>query len=322
MLRRLLCLLLLLCLALPACAGAEEALPTPNPIPLLAEDEIPPTPEGIHYYLLLCSDRDESSADDPGNTDGIMLVALDTVANRVMLISIVRDLLVMRPDGQHGRINGIAKRFSLEETTALLKTHFGIRAEKYILVNWKGVAAIIDTLGGVEVTLTNGEIARLKSKQAYKSDWAVPELAGAGTYRLRGYAAVIYMRIRSERPVGGETYDYRRTTRARNVLSSLADSLRSVTLQEAVRLASQDIWQSIAATNLTLADMVAAAGYAYSLRSAPVEQFRVPIDGTVHVLTYMQMSTQEIDYPANRQALQDFIFNSYTIREETDAGWD
>ena len=48
----------------------------------------------------------------------------------------------------------------------------------------------------------------------------------------------------------------------------------------------------------------------------------MPIDGTVHVLTYMQMSTQEIDYPANRQALQDFIFNSFTIREETDAGWD
>ena len=120
----------------------------------LTDAEIPPTPEGLHYYLLLCSDRDVSSAEAPGNTDGIMLAALDTTANRVMLISIVRDLLVLRPDGQYGRINGIGKRFSLEDTARVISSHFGIRVEKYVLVNWKGVANIIDLLGGVEVTLT------------------------------------------------------------------------------------------------------------------------------------------------------------------------
>ena len=95
MLRRLLVLLITLLLALPA---AAEGLP--DPIVPLTDAEILPTPEGTYYYLLLCSDRDESSAEAPGNTDGIMLIALDTTANRIMLISIVRDLLVLRPDGQ------------------------------------------------------------------------------------------------------------------------------------------------------------------------------------------------------------------------------
>ena len=59
------------------------------------------------------------------------------------------------------------------------------------------------------------------------------------------------------------------------------------------------------------------------LRSAPIEQFRLPIDGTSEVLYYMNMATQQIDYPANRQALQDFLFNSgYTVREDTDGAWD
>lgn len=318
MLKKITALLLLLCMLLPLLAFGE---PEPTPIFPLSEEEIPLTPEGIHYYLLLCSDRDVSSADNPGNTDGIMLVALDTVAHRVMLISFIRDMLVVRPDGKYGRINGISKRFSLDDMMTTINRHFGIRVEKYILVNWTGVAAIIDALGGVDLTLTNGEAIRLKDKQAYMSNWAVPELRGAGDYRLRGYAAVIYMRIRSETPVGGEQYDYRRTTRARNVVSSLADSLRGISWGDALQLATATVWQSIAATNMTLADMMAAAGYAFALRDAEIEQMRIPINGTGGEFIYKEMATQQIDVPANREALQNFIFNSFTVREEDD-GWD
>lgn len=318
MLKKLIALLLILCTLLPLAAYAEKE---PNTIIPLTEEEIPPTPEGIHYYLLLCSDRDESSYSAPGNTDGIMLVALDTLANRVMLISFIRDMLIVRPDGKYGRINGIAKRFSLEDTIKVLNSHFGIRIEKYILVNWTGVANIIDALGGVELTLTNGEAIRLKDKQAYMSNWAVPELRGAGTYRLRGYPAVIYMRIRSETPVGGEQYDYRRTTRARNVVSSLANSLREISWSDALSLATVTVWQSIAATNMTLADMLEAASYAFSLRNAEIEQLRIPINGTGREFIYMEMATQQIDVPANREALQQFLFDSYTVRGD-DEGWD
>ena len=321
MLRRVIVLLLLLCLLTP-CASAETALPTPQPITPLTEEQIPALPEGVHFYLLLCSDRNESSAKYPGNTDGIMLVGFDVRANRVMLVSVVRDLLVMRPDGQPGRINGIARRFSLEDTRRILSTHFGVPIDNYILVNWTGVANIIDKLGGVTVTLTNGEAIRLKDKLAYKSDWAQPELDAGGTYRLRGYAAVIYMRIRSEIPVGGEMYDYRRTTRARNVVSALAEDLRGISWQEAVRLATDDIWESIAATDMTMAELLRAVGDAYVLRSAPIDQLRLPINGTSEELIYMNMSTQQIEYEPNRRALQDFISNVYTIREAEDEGWD
>ena len=321
MLRRVIVLLLLLCLLTP-CASAETALPTPRPITPLTEEQIPALPEGVHFYLLLCSDRNESSAKYPGNTDGIMLVGFDVRANRVMLVSVVRDLLVMRPDGQPGRINGIARRFSLEDTRRILSTHFGVPIDNYILVNWTGVANIIDTLGGVEVTLTNGEAIRLKDKKIYRHDWATPELDGGGTYRLRGRAAVAYMRIRSDRPVGGETYDYRRTTRARNVVASLGEGLRDIAWKDAVQLASVDIWESIAATNMTMADLMAATGYAYQLRSAPIDQLRLPIDGTAEELIYLAMSTQQIEYEPNREALQQFLRGGYTIREDADEGWD
>ena len=290
---------------------AEELIP----IVPLTQDEIEETPAGMHHYLLLCSDSWSGSSEDaPRNTDGIMLVTVDTIAHRVMLTSFIRDMLVMRPDGAYGRLNGIAKRFSIEEMMQTLNSHFGLDIQKYILVDWNNVANIIDALGGVDITVTNGESIRLRDKNAYKSDWTEPVLKGAGTYHFRGYAAVIYMRIRSDISVDGERYDYRRTTRARNVVSSLADSLREVDYNSAVQIATT-VFNNITATNMTLKDFLDAAGYAFELRDADIEQFRIPIDGTGREFYYMEMATQQIDVPANRDALLEFLFESFVVRE-------
>ena len=310
MLKKILCFCLIFCLSLPL-GIAEELIP----IVPLTQDEIEETPVGMHHYLLLCSDSWSGSSEDaPRNTDGIMLVTVDTIAHRVMLTSFIRDMLVMRPDGAYGRLNGIAKRFSLEEMMDTLNSHFGLNIEKYVLVDWSNVANIIDALGGVDITITNGESIRLRDKNAYKSDWTEPVLKGAGTYHFRGYAAVIYMRIRSDISVDGERYDYRRTTRARNVVSSLADSLREVDYNSAVQIATT-VFNNITATNMTIKDFIDAAGYAFELRDADIEQFRIPIDGTGREFYYMEMATQQIDVPANREALLEFLYESFVVRE-------
>ena len=313
MLKKIIAFVLTVCLLLPLCAVAEDR--EPNPIVPLSPAEIEATPEGMYHYLLLCSDSWSGSSEDaPRNTDGMMLVTVDTVAQRVMLTSFIRDMLVMRPDGIYGRLNSIAKRFSIEKLMETLNSHFGLEIKKYVLVDWTNVANIIDALGGVDIEITRGEAIRLRDKNAYKSDWTVPVLSGAGTYHFRGYAAVIYMRIRSDTSIGGERYDYRRTTRARNVVSSLADSLREVNYAQALNIAST-VFSNITATNMTLADFIEAAGYAFELREADIEQFRIPIDGTGEEFYYKEMATQQIDVVANREALLEFLYESFTVRE-------
>ena len=312
MLKKVFSVLLILCLLLPLCAFGEEE---PNPIVPLTPAEIEATPEGMHHYLLLCSDSWSGSNEEaPRNTDGMMLVTVDTIAHRIILTSFIRDMLVMRPDGIYGRLNGIAKRFSLEDLMATLNSHFGLEIKKYILVDWTNIANIIDALGGVDIEITRGEAIRLRDKMAYKSDWTQPVLSGAGTYHFRGYAAVIYMRIRSDTSIGGERYDYRRTTRARNVVSSLANGLREIDYAQALSIANT-VFANINATNMTIADFVEAAGYAFELRDAEIEQFRVPIDGTGAEFIYKEMATQQIDVPANREALLEFLYESFTVRE-------
>ena len=84
----------------------------PEPIRIVPYDELPPVVEGQHHYLLLCIDQwsrdprpDGSNRprvsngrrkDMYGNTDGIVLVTLDTRAHRIMLTSFIRDALIQK----------------------------------------------------------------------------------------------------------------------------------------------------------------------------------------------------------------------------------
>ena len=144
MLKKIIAVLLILCLSLPVCALAQQ---DPKPIATYAPQDIPKTPEGVHHYLLLCADTWKCDINNMDNyTDGIMLVTVDTVAHRIMLTSFIRDMLVLRPDGKYGRINAVASRFGLQGLMDTINSHFGLEIDKYILVDWTDVGEIIDAL--------------------------------------------------------------------------------------------------------------------------------------------------------------------------------
>ena len=125
MLKRFICLLtalVLLVCAVPALADQ------PQPIETIPYDELPATIDGQHHYLLLCVDQWYGKPGNLGNTDGIVMVTVDTRAHRVMLTSFIRDALVERPDGKIGRINYIAKNYGPE---ALCQVISSISASKW-----------------------------------------------------------------------------------------------------------------------------------------------------------------------------------------------
>ncbi|MGN0777840.1 MAG: LCP family protein, partial [Aristaeellaceae bacterium] len=130
MMKRLFSLLLacmLLMLAIPAVADQ------PQPIETIPYEELPEPFDGQHHYLLLCVDQWYGKPGNLGNTDGIVLVTVDTRAHRVMLTSFIRDALVERPDGKIGRINYIAKNYGPEALCKVISQHIGVKVEKYIL---------------------------------------------------------------------------------------------------------------------------------------------------------------------------------------------
>ena len=332
--RRVLCALFALSLLLLAgCASAER---TPRPIETIPYEEISPIIEGQHHYLLLCTDLWKGKVrpadiDPPtyenghrrdlyGNTDGIVLVTLDTRAHRIMLTSFIRDALIKKPNGGFGRINYVYNDYGPEALCRLISEHIDVRVENYLLFDFTQIANIVDYLGGVDIELNASEIA-------YLQRYAVPPgsvrneetgrdlRSGAGhrpgVYHFNGHSAVLYMRIRK----AGGGGDFMRTQRARTVMSTLADKCREITWEDAEALVN-NVMENNTMTNINLEDMLEAAKFAYSLRDWTIEELRLPPDGAVTPLTFASMATQEVDWEACRQAMANYLQNSFLVIDD------
>ena len=336
--KKLLCALL--CLALLLTAGLSLA-DTPQPISTVPWDELPAVNEGQHHYLLLCIDQWNKPArpadaeapvsstgqrrDMYGNTDGIVLLTLDTRAHRIMLTSFIRDALILKPtstDDQQkiGRINYVYNDSGPEALCRVISEHIGVRVEKFILFNFGQIQDIISYLGGVDIEITSSEIAYLhRYRVPYKSVVSLDNKYDVyrtgdcppGVYHFSGHSAVLYMRIRK----AGGGGDFMRTQRVRTVLSTLADKCRVMTWDQAQDLAN-NIMEHNNVTNLNLEEVLQAAEYAYSLRDCTIEELRVPPDGAAHPINYANMSAQELDWEVCRQAMEDFLQSSFLVVDD------
>ena len=224
--RRILCLLLILlipCAALADENWANADLPNnrmPEHIEVVPWDEIQPGSPGQYHYLLLCIDqwnsRPRPEGIDPptyesgsrrdlyGNTDGIVILTLDTVAHRIMLCSIVRDAAILKPNSTeekqyYGRINYVYNDYGPEALCRLISEHLGIKIEKYILFNFSQIQDIIDlpSLDGVYVELNQNEIS-------YLARYAVPKLSvikADGYFAVRGDPLELHYTSKSGREI-------------------------------------------------------------------------------------------------------------------------
>lgn len=296
--KRIIAFLMVLLLTLPLCAAYAD---TPKPIQTIPYDQIPENRDGMHHYLLLCVDQWNSKPSNLGNTDGIMVLTLDTRANRIMLTSVIRDALVVRPDGAIGRVNYIAKNYGPEALCRVLSEHLGIRIEKYVLFDFQQIANIVDYMGGVDITVDASE-ARYLRDYPLDAHQTTPKMNRAGTYLFTGRAAVIYMRIRK----AGGGGDFMRTQRARTVLSTLADKCRGMNFDQA-RALVDSVSANTTMTNMTLDEMVIAMEQAYSLRSCVIEELRIPQEDAVSPIKYAGMSVQEIDWGMSREDMEDYL---------------
>ena len=333
--RRFLCVLLcgLMVFSVFSAASADR---TPAPISIVPWDELPPVVEGQHHYLMLCVDLWKSKprpadAEPPtgyggrrrdlyGNTDGIVLVTLDTRAHRIMLTSIIRDALIHKPNGGTGRINYVYNDYGPEALCKTISEHIGVRIEKYILFDFTQVSNIVDYLGGVDVDLEYAEINYLRRyavppKSVTSVDTGKDLRASGnhpeGTYHFKGHSAVLYMRIRK----AGGGGDFMRTQRVRNVLSSLADKCREISWEDTQALVN-NVMENNNMTNMNLEEMMNAASYAYSLKDCTIEELRLPPEGAVQPINYLEMAAQEVDWQACRDSMSHYLQNSFLVIDD------
>ncbi len=296
--KRMLCWLLAMALLLSA---APALAAQPREIYPLDYDTLPEPRAGQYHYLLACVDNWQGSARNLGNTDGVLMVTLDVDAKRVLITTFTREMLIKRPDGGIGRFTYVAKNYGPDALCRTVSTHFGVKVDKYIIFSMDNVQTIIDAMGGVEITVTNAEADYL-NRYRIARDATTPSMDKAGTYLFGGHAAVIYMRIRK---VGGDG-DAGRTRRIRTVLTTLAGKYANATLDDALTLLSA-VSENAVITNMSMADMLEAVGYAMELRSVQPEGIQMPPQDCMESITYAGMATRQVDFERSRELLKTFL---------------
>ena len=278
--RRSVSALLILLFLLPVLALAEaDATPEPGAEPEPLQDWT--------TLLLIGTDTREDVA-DAARSDAMMICAIHRETGEVRLASLARDMWVSIPGMRgHHKLNAAHSYGGPKLLMETINTLFDMNLTQYVSVNFYGMSALVDAIGGVQVDLTAGEVSFInkRGKEVYGSEAAPPLPAGAQTATLNGAQALSYARIRQL------DSDFGRTARQRKLLSALLQKVRGFSLAEQLELYAQAL--DCVSTNLSplelieLGTLVLDSELAVSELSLPAE-FRYDNSGSVSKVLFDQ----------------------------------
>ncbi len=202
----------------PAPAATTEPVAPTEPAPT-------PTPEAAPAaarltLLLLGVDQAESFQ---GNTDVIMLMSIDAASKSVFVLSVPRDLCLGPCDGHGSRINEVLRRQDIEALKQTIRNVTGLHVDFWMLVNFHGVEAIINRLGGIRVW-SNREF---DERFVYlDTEEEIRLILEEGWNTLNGREAVAYGRSRKYDAAD----DFARICRQQQVVRALHDQALSPAL--------------------------------------------------------------------------------------------
>lgn len=179
------------------------------------------TEDGIMTVALFGVDKRENDASSGTRADAIMLMSVDPKRKSIKLTSLMRDSLVDVP--KHGQTK-LCHAYGYGGAQMMLQTineDFDMNVKEYMVVDFAEMASIIDSVGGVTVTLTDDEV---KETNKYIDEYCwktlnIPtqRIEGSGEQKLNGIQAMTYGRIRK----GNTGGDWKRAERQSVVLNQV-----------------------------------------------------------------------------------------------------
>lgn len=206
---------------------------------------------------------DDYQPNDPGRSDSMMLVSVDSRHKKLKLTSFMRDMYVAIPGHGSQRLNVAYSTGGPQLSVSTIEANFGTDIDRFVLIDYASFAKIVDKLGGVTMTITSGEakLINQNSKDPRRN-------LTAGTFLLSGKQALYYSRIRA---IGD---DFERTERQRKVFSSIVEKFKTANIAT-INQALYDVLPLVT-TNMTKNEVLNMAANALTYLNYPVKQNRIP----------------------------------------------
>lgn len=190
-------------------------------------------------FVIFGSDSRDTENAYAGRSDTIIIVVINNDTKEINLISIPRDTYVNVPDYGMTKINHAYAYGQEQLSLKTINSNFGLNLTQYMTIDFSGLIASIDRVGGVEVTLDQDEVNFINQRVSEEN-----KIAGPGKVNLNGTQALTHSR---NRYVGN---DFTRAYRQRTILISLMNKISKKDVNEILSI-SDDILVNIT-TNMDI----------------------------------------------------------------------
>lgn len=275
-------------------------------------------PDDWLNVLLLATDSRDIKA-RTGRTDVMIIASIDAKTGEIKLSSLARDLFVEIPKVGKNRINAAYAFGGPDLAVKTVNSIFEMNIEHYVVVNFHSMASIVDSLGGVDIELADGEYYYINYGVALGEDYEgfaksalrrlLTEDDQNTVVHLDGLQAVSFARIRKL------DNDLRRSSRQRVLLQTMLNKvMEGATLSTIVSVAQSMMGNT--ATNVPIMLIYQIGGALLKADSMTLSEFSVPMEGTFKNTTEKDrkgtdMIVLTFNQEANVKALHEFIYGQY-----------
>ena len=294
-------------------------------------------PDNVVNILLVGIDGRTADMDSKNSTqhgDVQIIVSINKDEGTIKLTSVLRDLYVTIPGYKSkNRINVAYSRGGGQLAMRTMNNLLELNIQHYVVINFYGLASIIDELGGIDIELTKQEAAAINTyinknlkKGGYDNqgkDYKRQALEKKnGVQHLDGIQAVMYARLRST------DNDFKRSERQRHLLELLLGKVLDGGMDMNKLLGLLETCLPYAETNMSAKDMLnLAMGVLRSdiltrLSSGEplLEQNRIPMDETWKYYTTSGGASvvafrTDKRLQENVEAIHTFIYGEYIPAE-------
>jgi LCP family protein required for cell wall assembly len=251
--------------------------------------------EGYTNIAFFGIDPREGEFESLTHTDSIIIISIDNKTFDINMVSLYRDTLlrIVDRDGDvyYEKANSAFFSNGVEGALSMINTNLDLDITEYALVNFKGLATIIDALGGITVEITEKEAAFINRTTS--------STVKAGLNELNGKKALIYARIRKL------DSDFYRTQRQRKVITAIVEKIKTINPVDLIEI-SKDILPLIT-TDINAVEMVFTGISSLSCLGG-IEQLQVPADNAYVSKRISGQAALVPDMEKNIKNIKDFIY--------------
>lgn len=276
-------------------------------------------PEDWYNVLLLATDSRNLTA-NLGRTDVMIIASINAGTGEIKLSSLARDMYVPIPNTTFSnRINTAYAYGGAALAMKAVNQNFEMNIESYVLVNFSTMAAIVDSLGGLDIHLEENEYREINEIVAVAEDYegfeksasrqALTEADTDTVVHLDGLQSVAYARIRKI------DSDLQRGSRQRIVLQAMLDKvMQNATLQTLVGLFNS--MSRTTETNLAITKIIDISTMLLLADSVSITELSLPIAGSYQGAVEKDGAGKDINVlrvslNQNVPALHEFIYGEY-----------